>query len=853
MKFLTFTLITILFCEFVLQSLAFEYNWELDETPEGSESATVVEPIIVTLLDEPQQIPPHTAALQLLKKYSVFIDINWTEAEAYKLFQIFESIPQRHNSYNDPRPIHEREITPSIWRLTDQHLLNGIEIEHHNGIKIVTIAREAFVYATPIAAKIDGIRGRYFSKRLYRAVVRYVSDNGADRHALERILRDRYAVSTWIPDYAELTKDTTQEHAGRFQEFKNEELIAIASMFEEFPSGMHKTPGLKYLVRRLDGTPNPIKPEAIGIAWISAEYIEFMEGAFHRDSIHDLYRTILHEKAHFLWAYLFDDQLKQDWIKVGSWYKDPNVPDGWATTQETEFVSAYAHGANPDEDMAESISFYITNPDKLHSRAPAKYEFIQNRVMHGTRYISKIREDLTFQVYNLYPDYIYPGRIKSIDIRVEGAPEEDKQITIDIEIHTEGGLDTASGAYANIYSKKGTSTYMYFNPIGKNAGRLRESNILRGTLTLSKYAASGYWTPDAIGITDTVGNRRWQGIEDFGWRLYIDNPLADDEPPEYVKGSMRLSLSNATTKGGRVYQILTARWQVIEKNELYLVYAWVNDDNPETYSRTLRYSLNYGRAHGYIKDFTAPIGEVNASINIPDYFPSGEYRISYIEMRDTAGNSRGVYFTDPPEHGLHDTEQLVDELPSTIEIVTTNPDTAPPVLDVNNITIKAQPTQPEDPNGETIVDMTFRIKDDISGFWTGYGRLRDSLGGLHHFHIGGKRDKFDSGIYFIADPNESLTYEVRVLLPVGSPPGTWGLVEANVRDAAGNSENYDFTEILRFELIDETQYDLNADGDINILDLVIVANAIGESDSEADVNRDGIVNILDLVQVANHI
>ena len=34
---------------------------------------------------------------------------------------------------------------------------------------------------------------------------------------------------------------------------------------------------------------------------------------------------------------------------------------------------------------------------------------------------------------------------------------------------------------------------------------------------------------------------------------------------------------------------------------------------------------------------------------------------------------------------------------------------------------------------------------------------------------------------------------------------------------------------------------------VNILDLVPVAKAIGESDSEADFNSDGVVNILDLV------
>ena len=43
--------------------------------------------------------------------------------------------------------------------------------------------------------------------------------------------------------------------------------------------------------------------------------------------------------------------------------------------------------------------------------------------------------------------------------------------------------------------------------------------------------------------------------------------------------------------------------------------------------------------------------------------------------------------------------------------------------------------------------------------------------------------------------------------------------------------------------------DLNNDGVVNILDLVIVANAFGES--EPDINGDNIVNILDLVIIAN--
>ena len=55
---------------------------------------------------------------------------------------------------------------------------------------------------------------------------------------------------------------------------------------------------------------------------------------------------------------------------------------------------------------------------------------------------------------------------------------------------------------------------------------------------------------------------------DFGWKLYIDNPLSDCEPPAYVPNSMRLSLSEAKTDNGERYQVVTARWRVIEANEI---------------------------------------------------------------------------------------------------------------------------------------------------------------------------------------------------------------------------------------------------------------------------------------------
>jgi Ca2+-binding EF-hand superfamily protein len=55
-------------------------------------------------------------------------------------------------------------------------------------------------------------------------------------------------------------------------------------------------------------------------------------------------------------------------------------------------------------------------------------------------------------------------------------------------------------------------------------------------------------------------------------------------------------------------------------------------------------------------------------------------------------------------------------------------------------------------------------------------------------------------------------------------------------------------------MIEPVAWDLNADGTVDILDLVQVANQFGESGEglSGDVNMDGEVDILDLVQVASY-
>ena len=814
----------------------FTYQWKTDTTPEGVESATLVQPVQVMFLHQPIRVVPHSASLRLMQHYSVLLGTEWSDGQAYRLLQTFESIPQLSNNLYEEIP----KVSSSLWQLTDQHIQNDIEIRIQDGQKIVTLSREAFTYADPLLAEIEGVRGRFFSKKLHHAVVRYVTDGGRDRDALKQILEKRYGVSLDVPDYTELTRRTTKEHAGRFGEFKNEELITLVSMFEEYPQGMLSTPGLQYLVRRLDGTPHPLKPTAPAIAWVTEGYIEFMESAFKGQGLDYIHRLILHEKAHFLWEHLFDDQLKQDWIELGGWYVNPDDQDGWSTTKQVEFVSAYAHRINPNEDMAETISYYIVNPDKLRSRSPAKYEFIRDRVMHGTRYISRIREDLTFQVYNLYPDLVYPGRIIRVDIQVHGEPEEDKVITIELEIHQEeNNFDNAQATSIRIFSTKGTYFDIWLHPVSSDGRRINAGHVLRGSKTLSKYAAYGHWGPDQITLKDAQGNERHESQVDFGWKLYLNNPLADYEPPDYIKNSMQLSLSQSTAEG-RSLQILTARWKIFEEIGVRKLYAHLNDTNAETYSRR---SSDWG-------EYNPQIGEASVELKIPDYFQNGTYIVNHIKMYDIALNARGVYFTHPG-HGLKDEDVVIDEEPISIDVQTTNPDDISPVLDLNQITIQAEPTNTEAPNGETRVDITFKVKDNISGYRATDIDLRDPNGVMHHFR---HRDDDYYKVYFTRDPAIYQTYHKTVILPVGSIPGTWGLAQMTVWDKARNILRANFTEIIRFEVQDTlTSADFDGDGQVGISDFLLFVEVFGTQsgqenfDPKYDLDNNGTIGISDFL------
>ena len=664
--------------------------------------------------------------------------------------------------------------TPSKWVITNEHINNDIEVTYDDAQgDTVRVSVDAFQNSVPRLAQHNGVYGQYFSNRLFDVVVRYVTKNGTDADKVDQILQKHFGCSITVPDYEALTAETTGETASAFEAFKPEELIAIIGMFQEMPEGFHKVPGLKYLVRRIDGSRNPIYPLAAAVSWVDNDpgYIEFIDDAFLGDVVNDTFRLILHEKTHFLWHDLFSDSTKQEWIRIGGWHEDSTTESGWSTDKMTEFVSAYSHDANPDEDMAESVAFYVLNPAKLQANAPEKYDFIKNCIMHGETYKAQIRDDLTFDVYNLYPDYAYPGRVVGMSVDVQGASDEDKTVTVTVDLDTHGNpAFGGEGGYMRIASTK--VDQMYEASLEKTK---EDGSQMRATFNVSKYSAADYWKCTSLSINDSAGNVRYLSDNNFGWKLYIDNALEDLEAPRFVEDSLKVDLVPEALADGKVITHVTISFYATDNGELADCYCEIANNTHETYRLD-----KWGTVD-------AQTGLCTVTYDFTGYYPSGEYSINHIKIHDKAKNGGGFnFYPDGSGTKSYTTFWFEGE----------NPDLVGPELDVNNISISATPTNPDEPNGETIVKLGFWIKDNLSGLDYGSYNLLDPQGNIHMNYF---YEPNHGWPFFDGDPTVWKYYESTIVLPVGSAPGLWGLQSMRLYDKAANFRDYNFEEIVHFK------------------------------------------------------
>ena len=827
-----------------LTNADYDYTWEDDGSAAGHATQRYVNgPAKIVVLNDSIVVPDDFSAVKLRTEYGVVLSDSiqpWSSEDSYRLYKMFSNLPYDKYGEGSGLDYETGENIRGVFMLTDLEQDNDLSINNATSVPYATVSQSAFTYAEPQIVTIDGIRGKFFSKRLYHAVVNFITDFANNEEVLSWLAKERFGLEFMIDN--QQTEDIMGEDSSNFQEFFNSEKLEILAMFEELPEGFHKQNGLKYLVRRINGQDDPVMPPAAAIAFSDRHVIEFMSKAFNGGSINDSRRIILHEKAHFLWAYTFDQQLKDDWAELGGWFLDPTGASGWSTTNTTESVSAYAHLKNPNEDLSESIAFYLTNPDALLSVSVRKYEFVRDRVMHGTRYIAQIREDLTFTVYNLFPDYTYPGKVTKVEVNVVGGSEEDKVVTIRASLHSDAkdpNIDGASTADIRFASSIGTIHDIRLSPENGQA----QDSVLIGTTTFNKLQKSGFWTLAYFNVTDLVGNTRYENTSTVGMKLYIENPLEDILPPVYNYDFKYEIVEDKFTTGQnagvldvngenmRAIKISTSHYDASPVQRLDVNVVPPNDNKEEVYERgTLGYP---------IVDKERDMDNVSNSDKhfeiyflLYEYLQSGWYFTSSTGISDIAGNRSTVYHVkDTADFIISEKNKfkIFKEVRDSIYIETLYPDSLKPEIDINNITISAEPTNPQAPNGETRVNISILARDlsEFSGHESGISgvsfTLRDPLGGIHGYQSGNGTMNDPSSLDGSQDPENNNNWEIYtfdLLLPQGSPPGQWGMASARATDKSGNWEQYSFVEYVRFDII-ESDIELTKPLEVEITDKVV--------------------------------
>ena len=729
----------------------FTYSWRADDTLTGEVSlpTPVARPIVV-LNGQKTVIPQTSPALRLAEVHKIALvdsEEKWDEETAGKLLVIMQRLKDILYKFGYKKS----------WTviLTNQPLSGDVEIVTEAGDDQVGTARfykAVFQFSNPDE--------NFYSNRLYRAVLKGFFN---DRILLERILKERYGVAAGFADPRD-----------EFQDFTLDELQYLGTVFEDLPTGFHHIPGLEKVVRRKNGLTNPLHPMAPAIAWVSSGYIEFMDFAFQSGSEDYIRRLIAHEMTHFVWHKIMSAETKSQFMKFSGWSK--NRPAGgvsassgkasdhpkassiadkiefWYRTTTTNFVSDYAALLNPDEDFAETVSYYVYQPDKVRTLTPEKYNFVKN-VVDGYEYVILVDEKYTFQVFNLEPDTTFPGKIIGTDIEVYKIAGGANRAILTLHLSQKYG-DGAKEAYARIFSSADTFFDVYFFPVAGDQFKLRTE------LIIPKTAASGYWLPDLITVQDRVDNRRQEGQAQFGWLFYINNPNEDLKPP--VPDIDHITYTREEKNGDTVIRIFVPVTDEYEEGLSGYATLQQYDSN--------QYLENYAeydyQKKSLIYEFT-----------IRKYRASGQWTFRELYTTDLAKNN-GRY--DLKEKAL------------TFSVTTSNPDSKKPELDLSAIRIKAVPRRPKAPNGETDVTIWYAARDDNSGLgWVNYQILKPTGDTLFDYHY---HENFHTD-YFIGDPTKMQTYEIKLTLPPGSPPGTWILQQLVLKDKAGNTLTNNFIEI----------------------------------------------------------
>ena len=148
-------------------STNYVYKWQDDSSFVGhAQQSYINQPNEIQVLDQSIKIPEDFNSINLLNKHGIALSDKispWTPEDAFRLFQTVKRIPSLLIN-DDLLAVFKAEVK-SVWYITDQDVVDDIQIVERNNIKFVTISRKAFTYALPMVVTLDGVKGRFYSKR----------------------------------------------------------------------------------------------------------------------------------------------------------------------------------------------------------------------------------------------------------------------------------------------------------------------------------------------------------------------------------------------------------------------------------------------------------------------------------------------------------------------------------------------------------------------------------------------------------------------------------------------------------------------------------------------------------------
>ena len=162
-----------------------------------------------------------------------------------------------------------------------------------------------------------------------------------------------------------------------------------------------------------------------------------------------------------------------------------------------------------------------------------------------------------------------------------------------------------------------------------------------------------------------------------------------------MPNSAKLSVLDAYTERNEHFYAVTATWEVKEDRTLS-GYTHIGPEEEQDFRAGVYYYLQpYGKIGGNLVDadrvrHEGDIWTLRSTFYIPHYMPGGVYELKRLYFKDEI-NRESAWSPD------------IDGQIQKVTIETKHPDTTPPTLDVNRITVNAEPANPANPNGETFV------------------------------------------------------------------------------------------------------------------------------------------------------